>query len=90
MECGGGVGRMPGVPTILRIGRFRFFFYSGDRTEPAHVHVEAGNGVAKFWLNPVRLAGSRGIPRHELSRVQQLVVEHRGILVRAWHAYFDG
>jgi hypothetical protein len=78
------------MPTILRIGRFRFFFYSGDRTEPAHVHVEAGSGVAKFWLNPVRLAGSRGMPRHELSRLQELVVEHRSVLVRAWHAYFDG
>jgi hypothetical protein len=78
------------MPTILRVGRFRFFFYSGDRAEPVHVHVEAGNGTAKFWLNPVRLAASRGLARHELSRLQQLVVDHRDIFVRAWHAYFNG
>lgn len=50
------------MPTILRVGPFRFFFYSSDRAEAAHVHVESGTGVAKFWLNPVRLAGSRGMP----------------------------
>ena len=78
------------MPTILRIGRFRFFFYSSDGAEPPHVHVEAGIGIAKFWLNPVRLAGSRRMVRHELSRLNQLVVDHRGTLVRAWHAYFNG
>jgi hypothetical protein len=78
------------MPTILRIGGLRFFFYSSDRAEPPHVRVEAGERVAKFWLDPVRLAGSRGMARHELSRVQQLVVDHRDTLVRAWHAYFDG
>ena len=78
------------MPTILRIGRFRFFFYSSDRTELPHVHVEAGDAVAKFWLDPVRLAVSRGMARHELSRLQQLVVDHREILVREWHAYFNG
>ena len=78
------------MPTILRVGRFRFFFYSSDQAEPAHVHVDAGDGTAKFWLIPVRLARSRGVPRHELSRLQQLVVDHRDTLMRAWHAHFNG
>jgi len=56
------------MPTVIRVGRFRFFFYSNDRAEPPHIHVEAGNAVAKFWLYPVRLAGSRGMAPHELSR----------------------
>ena len=76
------------MPTILRVGRFRFFFYSNDRAEPAHVHVEAGDGTAKFWLDPVRLAASRGIARHELSRLQQFVVDHRQMFVRSWDAHF--
>lgn len=78
------------MPTILRIGRFRFFFYSSNGVEPPHVHVEAGDGVAKFWLNPVRLAGSRGMARYELSRLYQIVIDHRGTFVRAWDAYFSG
>jgi hypothetical protein len=44
------------MPTVLRTGHYRFFFYAGDRDEPEHVHVEGDNHVAKFWLNPVRIA----------------------------------
>jgi hypothetical protein len=29
------------VPTVLRVGPYRFFFYSNEGTEPPHVHVEA-------------------------------------------------
>lgn len=28
------------MPTIVRIGPYRFFFYASDREEPMHVHVE--------------------------------------------------
>jgi len=76
------------MPTILRVGSFRFFFYANDRAEPVHIHVETGDGIAKFWLDPVRLHASRGFSRHELSRLQQLVVQHREDFMRAWHAYF--
>jgi hypothetical protein len=40
------------VPTLLRIEGFRFFFYSTERQEPPHVHVEKGDGEAKLWLQP--------------------------------------
>jgi hypothetical protein len=46
------------MPTILRVGSYRFFFYAGDRDEPAHVHIEREDKVAKFWLDPVRLHNS--------------------------------
>jgi len=78
------------MPTILRVGGLRFFFYASDRAEPVHVHAEGGGTSAKFWLDPVRLQASRGFARHELSRLQRLVVEHRELLVRAWHEYFKG
>ena len=40
------------MPTLLREGPYRFFFYSdeGDPREPPHVHVTAGDRLAKFWL----------------------------------------
>lgn len=53
------------MPTILRVERARLFFYSSDRGEPMHVHAELGDGTAKFWLDPVRFAASRGLARHE-------------------------
>jgi hypothetical protein len=43
------------MPTVLRSGPYRLFFYSGDRGEPPHVHVERESSVAKVWLDPVRL-----------------------------------
>lgn len=42
------------MPTVLRSGPYRFYFYAGDRAEPLHVHVERDDAEAKFWLDPVR------------------------------------
>jgi hypothetical protein len=47
--------------TILRSGALRFFFYSLENAEPPHIHVESGNAMAKYWLEPVELARSRGL-----------------------------
>lgn len=44
------------VPTIARLGPYRFFFYSGDRSEPRHVHIEREDMLAKFWLAGPSLA----------------------------------
>jgi hypothetical protein len=76
------------MPTVLRVGPYRFFFYSGDSREPAHVHVEHDANVAKFWLEPVRLARSRGFGRAELRDVNRLVNEHAQELLEAWNDYF--
>lgn len=38
------------MPTILRIGAFRFFFYSNENAEPCHIHVQSERKLAKFWL----------------------------------------
>jgi hypothetical protein len=46
--------------TVMRVSGFRFFFYSREKSEPAHIHVEQGDRVAKFSLNPVNLAESHG------------------------------
>lgn len=48
------------MPTVLRVGPYRFFFFSGDRDEPPHIHVERDENHAKFWLDPVRLEESSG------------------------------
>ena len=46
------------MPTILRVSGFRFFFYSLEGSEAPHIHVEHGDKVAKFWLEPVSVARS--------------------------------
>ena len=76
------------MPTATRIGPYRFFFYAGDRAEPAHVHVERDTYVAKLWLNPVRFTDGGGFPRADLARIILLVREHEAALLRSWHDYF--
>ena len=76
------------MPTVLRSGAYRFFFYSADRHEPPHVHVEREDRRAKFWLKPIRLQESGGFGRVELARLQALVEQNAEGLVRAWDEYF--
>ena len=45
-------------------------FYSADRDEPPHVHVEREDSEAKFWLVPTHLEGSRGFGRAELLKME--------------------
>lgn len=68
------------LPTVLRFGPYRLFFYSADRDEPPHVHVEREDSVAKLWLDPVRLEWSRGFARSEIRRLESLVVENAAFL----------
>jgi len=49
------------MPTILRIGSYRFHFYSDEGKEPPHIHIEYGASECKFWLSPISLAGNKGI-----------------------------
>jgi hypothetical protein len=78
------------MPTVLRLGPFRFFFYAGDGKEPPHVHVERDDCEAKFWLDPVRFERSWGFRRKEIGRIRKMVVEHREHLLESWHEFFHG
>lgn len=76
------------MPTVLRTGPYRFFFFAGDRDEPLHIPAEREDKIAKFWLDPVRLQSSGGFSRSEITRIQSVIVEHQIQLKEAWHAYF--
>jgi len=77
------------MPTILRSGPYRFFFYSSDRDEPPHVHAERDDNEAKFWLKPVKLERSKGFHRQELRRIEELIDNNVEDLLRSWNAYFE-
>jgi len=78
------------MPTVLRLGPYRFFFYSADGDEPPHVHVERDESVAKFWIDPVRLDSSGGFRRAELRDIERLVSGNEAVLLEAWHGFFAG
>ena len=75
------------MPTVLRVGGFRFFFYSREGKEPAHIHVEQAERYAKFWLSPLGLAVSRGFRSGELTELTQLVRDHRALFEERWNEH---
>ncbi|MBS4096647.1 MAG: DUF4160 domain-containing protein [Sulfuricella sp.] len=68
------------MPTVLRVGPYRFGFYSDERDEPPHVHVSKPDCECKYWLEPVRLARNKGIPAPELRVIEKLVYAHLDLL----------
>ena len=77
------------MPTLLREGPFRFFFYLGDRGESPHVHVQRDNNIAKFWLNPVTLERSGGLSRSEIRRVERIIEERQTSFLGEWNVRFN-
>jgi hypothetical protein len=77
------------MPTVLRSGPYRFYFWSHEPDEPPHIHVDWDNLSAKFWLEPVDLARNRGFRPPGLRQVQRLVEEHQVELLEAWHDFFN-
>lgn len=79
------------MPVVLRLGGFKFMFYSneGNPREPAHVHVRQGRDEAKFWLRPlVVMAYNDGLSARDLNRAQRHVEDHRNQFERAWNEHF--
>ena len=75
------------MPTVLRIGRYRFHFYSDERNKPAHIHVATADGECKFWLQPIVLAGNKGLRPDDLRRIERLVCEHVAFLKEKYLEY---
>ena len=77
------------MPSILDVEGFRFFFFSDERQEPPHVHVEKGEGAAKLWLQPVRVAYTHDLTPTEIRRIRELTFEHQAAFVERWNEYFS-
>jgi len=77
------------MPTVLKIGPFRFFFYSNENGEPAHIHIQRDNMLAKFWLRPVALASSTRFSSKDLRKLETLVSENKELLLETWNEYFS-
>lgn len=75
------------MPTILRLGAYRFFFYSNEKGEPPHIHVQRDNFLAKFWLNPITLANSKHFSSRELRVLSKCVEENQELFMEAWNEH---
>jgi len=73
---------------VLRVGRYRFSFFSNQGTEPPHIHVNAAGDQAKFWLNLVELERNHGFNVRELNQMLGIITQHQQELLEAWNEYF--
>ena len=76
------------MPTALRYGPYRFYFYSYDCREPRHMHVDREKLSAKLWLDPdVRIAENLGYSRQELRELERIARQHSELLRGKWDEF---
>ncbi len=76
------------MPVVLFVNGFRFFFFSNENDEPVHIHVEKGDGAAKFWLTPTALEYNFGFSSRELRQIKELIDNNRLLFIQKWNEYF--
>jgi hypothetical protein len=74
------------MPTILRSGPYRVYFYSHEMNEPPHVHVDRDVASCKFWFSPVALASNLGFRAYELRKIERLIEDSIDELWDEWEA----
>lgn len=76
-------------PTVFREGPYRGYFFSHESSEPPHIHVDRDGNSAKFWLEPVSLAGNLGFKAVELRTIEAMILARAEHCKEAWHEFFD-
>ena len=76
------------MPTVMRWGPYRAFFYSNEGDEPAHIHVRAGKKEVKIWLHDLSVALNKGFPARELGDIIRHLRPNRTQLLTKWNDYF--
>ena len=71
------------MPTVLKSGPYRIYFYSHEPNEPPHVHIDRDASTAKFWLDPVELAQNLGFSALELARIRRVLLSEHVALLKA-------
>lgn len=76
------------MPTVLRRGSYRIYFFSNEGNEPPHVHIDRELYTAKFWLNPVSYASSRDFSHREINKIMILLKNNSDVLLEEWREFF--
>lgn len=76
------------MPTVKRINKLRFFFYSNEHL-PIHIHIEEGDKTAKFNIIPLELVFSKGFSATEVNKIRQIVEMNLEFFEEKWNEYFN-
>ena len=77
------------MPTVHREQGCVFYFYAEEGNEPAHVHVDKGDGTAKLWLSPLRLARIEGLKVKEIRQIMSIAEREQAKLLEEWNEFFE-
>lgn len=75
------------MPTLMILFGLRFYFFSQEHL-PIHVHVENGDGRAKFEVDPVKLIENKGIKNKDLRLAESVIEENKQVFIDRWKEYF--
>ena len=79
------------MPTILYIDGWRFFFYSNERNEPIHIHVQKGDKECKYWLDSnnfeVEEAYTYQMNNKDKRVVKKYIFEYFELIEKEWKDY---
>lgn len=77
------------MPTVLLLKGLRFFFYSNEGTEPAHIHVMKGGAEGKIWLEPqTEVAYLHRFTKSEEKDILEIVAVNYELFKQKWNEYF--
>jgi len=78
------------MPNVLLINGFRFFFYSNENNEPAHIHITKGSADGKVWLVPtIAIAYMYGFTNAEQKFIMEVVETNYEIFINRWNEHFN-
>ena len=77
------------MPTVLNINGYRFFFFSNERNEPIHIHIEKAENYAKFWLDPQCVAVNFGFTSKELREISEVIDENETCIREKWNEHIS-
>ena len=79
------------MPTVLRSGPYRFYFYSHEPNEPPHIHVDRDNLSAKFSNSGLILSNWQAtldFAPTNCARYNLLITEYRAQFLESWKEFF--
>lgn len=80
------------MPTILYIYGWRLFFYSNEKNEPIHIHVQKANMEGKFWLKideiSIEEAFCYNFTPAAKREIKKIIYQHFDLIVDAWFKHF--
>jgi hypothetical protein len=75
------------MPELFRLFGIKFFFFSNEHL-PIHVHIENGDGDAKFEIKPVKLISNNGIKSKDIKLAESIIEENEELIEKRWKEYF--